>query len=578
MDILKIKRNKQGDIVDTWRWMARYMRRFAGGMIFYLGVGLINVGMGLAFSVLQKTLINAVTAEEKIPAEIIRAAAGVMAMALGQIATGAVSQWISVRINIRVVNEVRSEIFSRMLSAEWASISAFRSGDLINRLEGDVNTVAGGAVGLLPTAVTRLAQFGGAFGIILYYDPLMAAVSLISAPVLLISGRPLVRLLRRHNERMREVNGRILSFASESFRELPTVKAFGLGGEFCRALGHLLGDYRDVRLSHSRVSIAMSVVMGILGLAAGYGCYGLGVWRLYIGAIDYGEMMLFLSLSGTLSSSFSALIRVVPQAVSVGTAARRVMEVTELPAESDADAEAAMRLRTVAERNGVRICACNLRFGYGDERDVLDDVNVCMEPGDTVALVGESGGGKSTFLRLLLALFEPTAGQLFLEAGDGTHRLPVSASTRCLCTYVPQGGGFFGKSVREGLSMVAPGASDEALWHALWIADAADFVRALPEGLDTPLGEGGGNLSEGQRQRLAIARAVLRDAPILILDEATSALDAETEARVLARLMAGHGQGICLFTTHRPAMLAYAGRILRVESGRIVETENHRIS
>ncbi len=571
MDIKDSKREKQGDFARTWRWMARYMRRYVGGMAFYLGVGLLSVGMGLGFSVLQKSLINAVTAESKVPSDILRAAAWVIALAVGQIVTGAVSQWISVRINIRVVNEVRTEIFARMLSAKWASIASFRSGDLINRLEGDVNTVAGGAVGLLPTAVTRMCQFGCAFGIILYHDPLMAAVALVSAPILLFSGRPLVRLLRRHNERMREVNGRILSFAGESFRELPTVKAFGLGGDFCRALGDLLGEYRGVRLSHSRVSIAMSVVMGLLGLVAGYGCYGLGVWRLYVGAIDYGEMMLFLSLSGTLSASFSALVRVVPQAVTVGTAARRVMEVTELPAESDTEAEAAERLLSLTEAQGVRLCVRALSFAYDGERDVLTDVHVCLEPGETVALVGASGGGKSTFLRLLLALFEPQSGCVSVEAGDGTHRLPISASTRRLFTYVPQGNGFFGRSIREGLTMVAPHASEDRLRHALWVADAEDFVRALPQGVDTPLGEGGGNLSEGQRQRLAIARALLRGAPILILDEATSALDADTEARILARLMEGRGHGICLFTTHRPAMLAYADRVLRVEDGRVTE-------
>ncbi len=572
MDNILSKRNKREDTIETWRWMGGYMRRYAWGMAFYLAVGLLGVGLGLGFGVLQKLLINAVTAEEKIPRDILRAAAWVITLAVGQILTGALGNWLSVRINIRVVNEVRADIFRRMLAAEWEALATYRSGDLLNRLEGDVNTVAGGAVGLLPTAVTRLAQFGGAFGIILVHDPLMAVISLVSAPVLLVSGRPLVRMLRRHNERMRDVNGRILSFAGETFREIPTVKAFGLGEDFCRALGRLFSEYREVRLSHSRVSVILSVLMGLLGLVAGYGCYGLGVWRLYHGAIDYGEMMLFLSLSGTLSSSFSALVRVVPGAISVGTAARRVMEITSLPAESDADARAAESLLGTARACGVRLCVRDLSFRYASaEGEVLGGVTLTVEPGETVALVGPSGGGKSTFLRLLLALIEPSGGGMSLEAGDGSERLPISDSTRRLCTYVPQGNGCFGGSVREGLSMVSPHASDEELWAALRVADAEEFLRALPDGLDTPLGEGGYNLSEGQRQRLAIARAVLRDAPILILDEATSALDAETEARVLSRLMRQGRGGICLFTTHRPAMLAYADRIFAVEDGRMSE-------
>ncbi len=580
MDIISIKQDKNGEIKAAWRWMGRYMRRYAWGMGFYLGVGLVSVFMGLGLSVLQKSLINAVTAEEKVPGEMWEAAIRVIALALGQIMAGAIGTWLSVRINIRVVNEVRADIFRRMLAARWESLATFRSGDLLNRLEGDVNTVAGGAVGFVPTAVTRAVQFIGAFVIILCHDPLMAATALVSAPILLLSGRPLVRMMRRHNERMRDVNGRILSFAGETFREVPTVKAFGLGEDFCRALGRLLSEYRDVRLSHSRVSVAMSVVMGLLGLVAGYGCYGLGVWRLYTGVIDYGEMMLFLSLSGTLSASFSALVKVVPGAVSVGTAARRVMEVTTLPAETDADAAAAEALLAAARERGVRLTARNLSFRYaGAEGDTLAGVDICIHPGESVALVGGSGGGKSTYLRLVLALLSPTAGTVTLEAGDGTHRLAVSDSTRRLCTYVPQGNSFFGASIREGLSMAAPHADDEALWAALWVADAEGFVRALPAGLDTPLGESGYNLSEGQRQRLAIARAVLRDAPILILDEATSALDAATEERVLARLMsrrhspeAGEqARGICLFTTHRAAALAYADRVFLLEDGRLSE-------
>ncbi len=556
-----------------WRWMGGYMRRYAGGMVFYLSVGILGVLMGLFVSVAQKDLINAVTAQNRIPAVILRAAGWVILLAVGQILMGAVSTWISTRINVRVVNEIRADIFRRMIAAQWSSLTAYRSGDLINRLEGDVNTVAGGAVGLLPTMITRFLQFAGAFGIILAHDPVMALLALLSAPVLLLSSRPLVRVLRRHNERTRELNGRILSLSGEAFRGVAVIKAFGLGGAYCHALGDLLVEYRTVRLAHSRVSVAMRVLLGLLGLVAGYACYGLGVWRLYTGVIDFGEMTLFLSLAGTLSGAFSSLVHMVPGVISVATAAARVMEVAELPAEQDRDAEAACDLLTRVKRTngGIGLRAREVSCGYTEDgRDILMNVSFSIAPGECIALVGPSGSGKSTLFKLILALIAPSSGTLEMVAEDGTA-LPVSDSTRRLCAYVPQDPCLLAGTIADELDRVRADATDHDISQALQAADAEDFVHALPDGLRTPLSEGGRNLSEGQCQRLSIARAVLRDAPLLLLDEATSALDPETEARVLQRLMGENPCRTCIFSTHRPAMLAYADRIFRVSDGHITE-------
>ncbi len=575
MELKYSKRKKLLKIAEEWRWMAAYMRRYRAGIVFYIIVGLSGVLMGLCISVAQKDLINAVTATEKLPAAIVRAAAGVIALAVTQIFMNALGSWVSAHINIRVVNEVRADIFRRIIASRWEGLAGYHSGDLINRLEGDVNTVAGGAVGFLPTLLTRLCQFLGAFVIILSHDPTMAVLALLSAPVLLLSGRPLLRIMRGHNERTREINGRILSFGGEVFRDMGLVKAFDLGQIYCERLGALLREYRTVRLAYSRVSVIMSVLLGLVGLVAGYGCYGWGVYRLYMGVIDYGEMTLFLSLSGTLASSFSALVRTVPGAVSVATAARRIMEVTTLPAECDADAAVARRMAEDASVVGVRIAARSAAFRYRRaEREVLTDVSFDIEPGETVALVGPSGGGKTTLLCALLGLLSPTAGSLQIISTDGREALLISESTRRLCTYVPQGNGVFTGSVRDNLCLVAPEATDAELWAALRLADAEGFVEALPGGLDAHLSENGRNLSEGQRQRLCIARAALRHAPILILDEATAALDAESEARILRNLMADDPCRICLFSTHRPGMLAYADRILRVDGGRVESIEN----
>ncbi len=563
----KIKRfiARLPEILHEWVWMSKYMKRYWPSIAFYIFLGLLGVGMGLASSVAQKHLINAVTANNKILEDVLSAAALVISLAVTQIFINAGASWMSTRINIRVVNEIREDIFNKIIATRWESLAAYHSGDIINRLEGDVTTIANGAIGFVPNVITRLAQFIGALAIIMYHDAPMALFAFISAPVLLVTGRPLMKIMRKHNENMREINGRILSFNEEVFQNVQLVKAFGLGASYCKNLRGLLSEYRAIRLKYNRVTILMSIVMGFLGLIAGYGCYAWGVYRLFTGEIDYGEMTLFISLTGSLSSTFSALVGLVPSAVTTATAAGRVMEITKLPAEHDEDAEAATVLREMAVREGVRIHFRDISFNYNkSDMTVLDKVSFDVEPGQVVAFVGPSGGGKTTVLRLMLGLVQPREGSITVESLDGEIALPVSDSTRRLCAFVPQGNSIFSGTIESNFRAVNPGATDEEIMSALKVADAWGFVSALPEGIYSKLGERGGNLSEGQLQRLSIARAILRNAPILIMDEATSALDVDTEARVLKNLMTENPNRICLITTHRASMLEYSDIVFRV--------------
>ena len=563
----KIKRliARLPEILREWIWLSKYMKRYWLSIGFYIALGLVGVAMGLIVSVAQKDLINAVTAENKILEEIISAAAVVISLAVAQIFINAGSSWVSTRINIRVINEVREEIFRKIIASRWEALTSYHSGDIINRLEGDVNTIAGGAISFIPNLVTRLAQFIGAFAIIMYHDPTMAIFAFISAPVLLVTGRPLMRIMRKHNEKMRDINGRILGFNEEVFHNVQLVKAFNLGGEYCKNLRGFMAEYKKIRLDYNRVTIFMSILMGLIGLVAGYSCYAWGVYRLYIGAIDYGQMTLFISLTSTLSGSFSALVHIVPSAITTATAAGRVMEVTQLPAENDKDAAEAEVLCDIARKEGVRIHFRDITFNYNkSEMTVLDQVSFDVEPGQVVAFVGPSGGGKTTVLRLMLGLVEPRSGSIEIESLDGEHMLPVSDSTRRLCAFVPQGNSIFSGTIESNFRAIKPDVTEEEIVAALKIADAWSFVSALPNTFHTELKERGGNLSEGQLQRLSIARAILRDAPILIMDEATSALDVDTEARVLKNLMTENPNRICLITTHRPSMLAYSDIVFRV--------------
>ena len=276
-------------------------------------------------------------------------------------------------------------------------------------------------------------------------------------------------------------------------------------------------------------------------------------------------MTLFLQLSGSLTSSFSAIVSTIPSVISVATAAGRIKEITELPKENLEDFEKAKAMLPDAKEKGVSIVAESVTYCYADgDRNVLNKINFFAHPGETIALVGPSGEGKTTILRLLLGLVEKSEGSLRLNIPDG-DTIDISPSTRQFCSYVPQENAIFTGTIAENLRIVNQNATDEELKEALKIADALDFVEDLPRGIETPVGERGVNFSEGQVQRLSIARAVLCDAPLLIMDEATSALDSDTEERVLRGLMESDGKRTCVITTHRPSMLKYCHRIYELQ-------------
>ena len=577
---IKMKRLKRlflriPEIMKEWIWMGKYMKRYWLGIAFYVCLGLIGVGMGLAASVAQKNLINAVTSADKVVNDVLVAASMVASLAIMQIFISAGSSWVSTRINIRVVNEIREEIFKKLISTRWESLASYHSGDIINRLEGDVNAIANGAIGFVPSLITRLAQFIGSLVIIMYHEPTMAIFAFFSAPILLITGRPMMRIMRKHNESMRDINGRILSFNEEVFQNVQLVKSFDLGLTYCKNLRGLLSEYKTIRLKYNRVSILMSLLMGFVGLIAGYSCYAWGVYCLFTGEIDYGEMTLFISLTGSLSGTFSALVGLVPSAISTATAAGRVMEVTQLPAESDDYAAEALALGEASREQGVRIQVRDVTFRYKDaETDVLQGVSIDVEPGQVVAFVGPSGGGKTTVLRLMLALLQAKEGSITVSSADGAVSMPLTESIRRLCAYVPQGSSIFSGTIESNLRAVKPDATEEEIITALKTADAWSFLSVLPDTYRSEVGEKGHNFSEGQLQRLSIARAILRNAPILIMDEATSALDIVTEARVLRNIMTENPNRVCLITTHRASMLDYSDVIFRVDGDGCFERLN----
>ncbi len=551
-----------------WKWLFGFIARYKWTLLLYIVLGVVSTAMSLGISVSTKHLIDAVISRDSNV--LLGAAVFLISFAVSQILFQALSSWITAVVSSKAHNEIRSEIYSHVLKSSVADIGKFHSGDLLNRLESDVSTISSAVINFIPSVFTRGLQFFGSLLLVLYYDKTMALLALMSAPLMFLSSRVLVKTIRKYNKATRELNGKILAYSEESVQNLQLIKAFDLTRDYINNFKQVLENYRGIKLSSDKFSIFMTMVLSFAGLVVSYACYGWGVYRLWQGAITYGTMTLFLQISGSLTSSFGSLAALAPSSISIATAAGRVMEITDFDEETDADKDKALRILDKCKKDSFELVLENVSFVYENKTNpILQNVNLTIRSGDTVGFVGPSGEGKTTLFKLILGIIQPTQGRIYIKSADG-EEIDVSDSTRRFCSYVPQHVTAFSGSIRENLVLVKNSASEEELEAVLKKAELYKYVSELAEGIDTPVREQGANMSQGQLQRLSIARALLRDACILLMDEATSALDKETEAKVLENIMHSKGSGIKMLTTHRESMLAYCDKVYRIsDSGKI---------
>lgn len=573
--IKKIKDGMLQEMYEETKWMYTYAKKYKFQIVFYICLGIMTTLMGLASSVGSKYLIDAVTGQDT--GNIALIAIFIVSMGLFSIGINAVTTMISARINIKVNNEIQAEVYDKILVADWISMKEFHSGDLLNRLNGDVNTVASSILSWIPSLITRGVQFLGILAIILYYDPTMAVIALGSAPVMVIVSKTLMKKMRDYNKRMREVSSEVMSFNEESFQNIQSVKAFDLVEFFSNRLRNVQQNYKDVYLDYNKFSVYTSSFMSVVGMFVAYACFGWGVYRLWTGHITFGTMTLFVQLSGQLSSSFKSLVSLVPSAISATTSAGRIMEFFKIKNETKLDDEKVRLIQNNTQGKGLSVELEDVNFSYNSTKTVFKNANIVANPGEIVALVGPSGEGKTTMVRLLLGLINAKSGSAVIKDINGIS-CKISSETRRFFAYVPQGNTIFSGTIADNMRMVKPDASDDEIIDALKTACAYDFVKKLPQGINSKVGERGGGFSEGQAQRISIARALLRKSPILLLDEATSALDVFTERQVLRNIMNSGYARTCIVTTHRPSVLTMCDRVYRIDSGDVSDIDEKEIN
>ena len=557
--IRKIQEGALREVLKELHWIYQYGLKYKEGILWYICLGIFGIAAGLAGSVISKYIIDAVTGYDSTG--LLPAGIAYTCLQLFTIGSRAWSSLISEKISIKADQEIRADVYDKIMDADWEALSQFHSGDLLNRVDNDVSSVSSSVLGWVPDFVTRFLQFAGTLGIILYYDPTLALLALISAPITLAVSRNVSKRIRDYNRKIKKVSSDVMVFNEESFQNVQLIKSFGLTEIYKKKLRDVQETYKKIRLDYNRFHVAAGSGMSLVGSMVTMVCFGWGVYRLWSGHITYGTMTLFLQLASSLAGAFSSLVYMIPSAISAATAAGRLMSVTQLPKEKRLCEEEAEKL--ILTKKEIEVCAEEISFQYDTGKKVLQNASFVAKPGEIVAIVGPSGEGKTTMLRILLGLVSTMEGTVTVNASGG-EPVPVSAATRKLFSYVPQDNVMFAGSIAENLRVMKEEATDEELNEALLKACAYEFVHKIPKGIQSPIRENGGGFSEGQIQRLAIARALLSDAPVLLLDEATSALDVATERKILRNILDKSRSKTCIITTHRPSVLSMCDRIYKI--------------
>lgn len=543
-------------------WIYQYARHYWKQMVFYTALGLVNTAFSLVSSLISRDMVDIITGKQT--GLLARTFCFFIIFAIGNILLSQLSTYFSNKISISVDNEIKADIFNKMLVTDLEAIQNYHTGDLLTRWSSDASNISSGILNWIPNLIIFTVRFISAFALVCYNDFVFAILALLGVPVSMFMSRRLLKRMRGNNKRSAAMNAKMSGFNQEAFSNIQTIKAFDLINLYSRHLKELQKDYLDMRLEFQRLSMVTSVIMSVTGLAVSYSCYGFGIYRVWSGAISYGTMTMFLSLSGTLTGTLNQLISLVPAAVSLTTSARRLMDIIEMPKEDFSQSDEASMFSRQNKQTGISLEFSDIAYSYSNGNEVFKGACIKAKPHEIVAIVGPSGEGKTTMLRLILSLLHPQEGNAVLYGGT-SGKFPVSPSTRQLFSYVPQGNTMFSGTIADNMRNIKPDATDEEIICALKMACAWDFTSKLPDGINSKIGERGAGFSEGQAQRLSIARSLIRHSPILLLDEATSALDVATERKVLKNIMKDDYPRTCIVTTHRPTVLSVCSRVYAIK-------------
>jgi len=542
-------------------WMLNIARPFKWNIAILVVLGVLSSIVSVGSAVITKLLVDRSVygnISQVVTFMLIFTAACLIDLAIGTLIS-----IISVNVGQKMNHRVQQQLISKLYKTQWEKLSQYHSGDILTRLTNDIPNVSGIWISTVPSTISFIIRLALAFVVLLYLNKTLAFLALIVGPVLLLVGLMMGQKFKKLEHDTQTASSRHMAYMTELVQNMTIIKAFQYEKESLKCVKDKQNDLYQCVIRRNKAGVLANIIM-----------FG-GYWFSYIITFTYGVILLadrvvsfgtftaFLQLVGNIQQPFMGLARSVPQMVSSMALVERVIELENLPNEEE---YGYCEISVKTEKVGVAVK--NITFAYKQGKKVLDNTSIYVEPGRIVALIGSSGEGKTTLMRLLLAFLQANEGSAYLDV-EGKEKIGISPGSRSYFSYVPQGNTLFSGTIAYNLRMGKPDATDNELEEAVMVACAKEFIDELPEGMNTVIGEEGIGLSEGQAQRLCIARAVLRPAPVLLLDEATSALDMETERTIFENLR--NLKKTCIVITHRLSVLPLCDAVFRLENGKIYE-------
>lgn len=547
----KIPKSKYpAKVIFKWLW-----EEWRGNRVQAILNAVIGL-LGVVVSLMQVWAVqHAIDVASGVQAGSIWMSVGVIGLfILGGFVLNISAVWVKNILGIKAQNRMQQRMLDRILRSEWVGKESRHSGDVLNRLEIDVGVVVDFLTETVPNTISVLAMFIGAFLYLFSMDKVLALIIVAIVPVFVLLSKQYVGQMRRLTRLVRESDSKVQSVLQETIQNRMLIKSLESDSTMVDRLENSQSELRTRVVKRTAFNVVSNFILNI-GFAIGFlTAFLWAALRMSQKTLTFGGMTAFLQLVGRIQGPARDLTKLAPIFVSVFTAAERLMELEENPLEVQGDPV------EVPAPCGIRLN--HVSYAYEDSDDkVLEDLNFDFYPGSCTAVMGTTGSGKTTLIRLMLALLHPQQGDVKLYHGD--DQTAVSPLTRCNFVYVPQGNTLMSGTIRENLRLGKINATDEEMIEAL-DKSCASFVMELPDGLETFCGESGSGLSEGQAQRISIARALLRDRSVMLFDEATSALDMETERQLLQNILASHNKTV-IFITHRQAVVGYCDQVLTID-------------
>lgn len=539
---------------NTLKWIYARTKKYLPLIIAVSVVTAFSAYTGVGIALVTKRIFDIATKDSK--GSLVFAGLTLFAIIAAQVVLSAVQSFLSAYANGKLTVSLRSYLFTSVLKKKYSSLASFHSGDILNRFTSDTEVVVSGAVSIIPSVTSMVTKIVTGIGAMLVLNPYLAIIILLLGIAVPAIGRVINKRYKRLHKECQKTEGKTRAFLQECFENVVVIKSFVSEKPFKARLGSFMDENFKLKMKRTSVSVLAHICLYSFFTVGYYAVLVWGAGSIAAGTITYGTLMAFLQLISQLRAPLQNVSGIMPKYYSALASAERLMELEDLENEEPALSEGKIN---ALKSDFLRLEVNNVSFSYGGE-EILENCSFTAEKGHITALTGESGSGKSTLFKLILGLYEPRSGSITVNG-----ETEVDTSIRGLFSYVPQGNMVLSGTVRDNITLCDPNIAEEKIINAAKAAEIYDYIAALPEGFDTVLSERGAGLSEGQLQRISIARALLNDAPVLLLDEATSALDEATETKVLGNIKNMTDKTV-IFITHRNTSLKVCDKIVRVEN------------